>query len=179
MEIKIDGRTLRLVEGDITSLETDAIVNAANQYLQLGSGVAGAIRTHGGPIIQKECDEIGYCAVGDAVMTSGGNLKARYVIHAVGPQGNDTDADEKLISATRASLELADYNHLKSIGFPAISTGVFGYPVDRCAHFMVATIIEYLRRPDTGLQLVVLALYGPKTFAAFRDELEQQAGSQA
>jgi O-acetyl-ADP-ribose deacetylase (regulator of RNase III) len=104
MEITINNRTLRLVEGDITELDVDAIVNAANQYLQLGSGVAGAIRTKGGPSIQRECDQIGRCPVGGAVITGGGNLKARHVIHAVGPHGSDRDADEKLIGATRARL---------------------------------------------------------------------------
>src|SRR5437868_887631 len=127
MEVMINGRTLALVEGDITEQDTDAIVNAANQHLQLGAGVAGAIRSKGGPSIQRECDEIGHCPVGGAVITGGGNLKARHVIHAVGPHGGDADADEMLASATKSSLQVAEQNQLRSIAFPAISTGVFGF----------------------------------------------------
>src|SRR5688572_6289161 len=121
-----NARIIELVEGDITEQETDAIVNAANQHLQLGSGVAGAIRRKGGPSIQRECDDIGHCPVGDAVITTGGDLPARYVIHAVGPHGGDRDADEMLASATRNSLRVAEQSDLHSIAFPAISTGVFG-----------------------------------------------------
>src|SRR5262245_21767785 len=117
MEVKIKDRTLSLVEGDITEHDTDAIVNAANQYLQLGCGVAGAIRHKGGPSIQRECDEIGFCPVGSAAITGGGTLKAHYVIHAVGPHGSDRDADEKLVSATSASLHLAEEQQLNSIAF--------------------------------------------------------------
>ncbi len=176
MEIKIKGRRLRLVEGDITEQDTDAIVNAANSYLQLGSGVAGAIRLKGGPSIQDECDQIGHCPVGGAVITGGGDLKARYVIHAVGPLGGAPDADEKLVSATRASLAVADENRLKSVAFPAISTGVFGYPIDRCAEIMLAEAIDHLSQPATGLELIVFCLYGQAAFKIFKSELMRQAG---
>lgn len=163
---------MRLVEGDITDLDVDAIVNAANQYLQLGSGVAGAIRTRGGPSIQRECDEIGRCPVGGAAITGGGNLKARHVIHAVGPHGGDVGADEKLISCTRASLALAHKHELKSIAFPAISTGVFGYPIDKCARFMIGTTIDYLKdSPGISLDLVVFCLWGQSAFDVFEREL--------
>lgn len=172
MEITINNCVLRLTEGDITDLDVDAIVNAANQYLQLGSGVAGAIRTRGGPSIQQECDQIGRCPVGGAVITGGGNLKARHVIHAVGPHGGDVDADEKIVSVTRASLALADEQHLCSIAFPAISTGVFGYPIDKCARFMLRTAISYLgSNPRTGLELVLFCLYGQAAYIVFRKEL--------
>ncbi len=177
MEITINNRVLRLVEGDITDLDVDAIVNAANQYLQLGSGVAGAIRTKGGPSIQQECDQIGRCLVGGAVITGGGNLKARYVIHAVGPHGGDRDADEKLVGCTRASLALASKHELKSIAFPAISTGVFGYPIDKCARFMIGMAIRYLvDNPRTSLELIVFCLYGQAAFDVFKTELSSAIG---
>lgn len=173
MEITVNNSVLRLVEGDITDLDVDAVVNAANQYLQLGSGVAGAIRTRGGPSIQRECDQIGRCPVGGAVITGGGNLKARHVIHAVGPHGSDRDADEKLIGCTRASLELANKHGLKSIAFPAISTGVFGYPIEKCARFMLSTAISYLEdNPQTSLELVVFCLYGQAAFDVFEKQLQ-------
>jgi O-acetyl-ADP-ribose deacetylase (regulator of RNase III) len=175
MEIEINRRMLRLVEDDISVLEVDAIVNAANCHLQLGSGVAGAIRTRGGPSIQKECDQIGYCPVGEAVITGSGNLKAHHVIHAVGPHGADRDADEKLIGVTRSSLMVANRHNLQSIAFPAISTGVFGYPLQKCAHFMLSTAIAYLTdTPDTSLNQVVFCLYDRKAFTVFSDELQRQ-----
>ncbi|MBN1429803.1 MAG: macro domain-containing protein [Anaerolineae bacterium] len=172
MEITINNTVLRLAEGDITELDVDAIVNAANRYLQLGSGVAGAIRARGGPSIQRECDEIGRCPVGGAAITGGGNLKARHVIHAVGPHGGDADADEKMVSVTRSSLSLADQHGLKSMAFPAISTGVFGYPIDKCARFMIGTTISYLvDNPKTSVALVVFCLYGQAAFDVFKRKL--------
>ena len=121
MHLSINNRILRLDEGDITQLDTDAIVNAANRQLQLGSGVAGAIRRRGGPSIQRECNEIGFCPVGGAVITTGGELKARHVIHAVGPLGRKPDADQLLIDAVRNSLSVAEENGISSIGLPALS----------------------------------------------------------
>lgn len=177
MEVTIKGRTLRLVEGDITDLSIDAIVNAANQHLQLGSGVAGAIWRKGGPSIQQECDAIGGCPVGSAAITGAGKLRAGYVIHAVGPQGGDKGADELLASATRASLVLADQNGLTSIAFPAISTGVFGFPLDRCAQLMLRTAIAYLGDQAGSLALVVVCLYGQPAFDVFAAELERQLAS--
>jgi O-acetyl-ADP-ribose deacetylase (regulator of RNase III) len=172
-EVMINGRTLRLVESDITDLDTDAIVNAANSYLQLGSGVAGAIRRKGGPTIQHECDQIGRCPVGGAVITGGGNLTARHVIHAVGPLGSDPNADDLLRSATRASLQIAEQNGLRSIAFPAISTGVFDFPIDRCAQIMLSSAIQHLSG-KTGLELVVLCLYGQQAYDTFAAELRRQ-----
>jgi O-acetyl-ADP-ribose deacetylase (regulator of RNase III) len=152
-------------------LDGDAIVNPANSYLQLGAGVAEAISLNGGPSIQAECDAIGYCPEGQAVITRGGNLKARYVIHAVGPLGSDPDADTKLISATRSSLQVADENGLRSIAFPAISTGVFGYPMDRCAEIMLSTTMEYFQSIDTSLESVVFCLFGKSAFSVFKSTL--------
>ncbi len=126
MQVKINKTFLELTQGDITDQTTDAIVNAANTALQLGGGVAGAIRRKGGPKIQEECNKIGGTYVGGAVITTGGNLKAKYVIHAVGPIHGDEHEDAKLKDATLNSLILADKKNLKSIAFPAISTGIFG-----------------------------------------------------
>ena len=174
MEAKVNDRVLLLVEGDITEQDTDAIVNAANQHLQLGSGVAGAIRHKGGPSIQRECDEIGYCPVGTAAITGGGTLRARYVIHAVGPHGGDLNADEKLANATSASLHLAEKQQLESIAFPAISTGVFGYPIEKCAQIILSTAIQHLRNSDTQLQKIVFCLFGIDAYQVFERELHKQ-----
>ncbi len=172
MEAKIGGRTLELVEGDIAEMDTDAIVNAANAQLVLGGGVAGAIRRKGGPQIQAECDQIGGTFVGGAVITTGGRLKARHVIHAVGPRLGEGNEDEKLTNATLNSLKLADEHGLKSLAFPAISTGIFGFPLQRCAEIMLATTVEYLRG-KTGLARVVFCLFGRESFDVFARQLRQ------
>jgi len=173
MDVKIAGRTLELVEGDITELDTDAIVNAANAQLILGGGVAGAIRRKGGPRIQEECDKIGGTFVGGAVITTGGNLKAKHVIHAVGPQMGEGDEDEKLRNATLNSLKLADKHGLKSIAFPAISTGIFGFPISRCAEIMLRTAIEYLHG-RTSLERVVFCLFGQDNYDVFARQLKNE-----
>jgi len=169
----INKSIIELIEGDITEMDTDAIVNAANAALQLGGGVAGAIRRKGGPKIQEECNKIGGTFVGGAVITTGGNLKARYVIHAVGPRMGEGNEDEKLRNATLNSLKLAEENQLKSLSFPAISTGIFGFPIDRCAQIMLSTTIEYLSG-KTSIERVVFCLFGKESFDAFRRELEKQ-----
>jgi len=171
MEAKINKTILELAQGDITDLETDAIVNAANTALQLGGGVAGAIRRKGGPKIQEECNRIGGAHVGGAVMTTGGNLKAKYVIHAVGPRHGEEHEDAKLKDATLNSLILADKNNLKNMAFPAISTGIFGFPKERCATIMLSTTIAYLEGP-TKLEKVVYCLYDQHTFEIFKRTLQ-------
>jgi O-acetyl-ADP-ribose deacetylase (regulator of RNase III) len=173
MQVEFGKSTLELVEGDIAEIETDAIVNAANAQLILGGGVAGAIRRKGGPQIQAECNRIGGTFVGGAVITTGGDLKAKHVIHAVGPRRGEGKEDEKLKNATLNSLKLADESKLKSIAFPAISTGVFGFPIGRCAEIMLQTTIEYLKG-KTGLEKVVLCLFGADAFNIFADQLERQ-----
>ena len=172
MDVKIAGRTLELVEGDITEMSTDAIVNAANAQLVLGGGVAGAIRRKGGPAIQAECDKIGGTFVGGAVITTGGKLKAKHVIHAVGPRLGEGNEDEKLKNATLNSLKVADENNLKSIAFPAISTGIFGFPLQRCAEIMLSTTIDYLRGA-TGLDRVLFCLFGQDSHNFFARELQR------
>ena len=159
MKRQIGETTLELVQGDITEMETDAIVNAANAALKLGGGVAGAIARKGGPKIQEECDRIGGTFVGGAVITTGGKLKARYVIHAVGPRMGEGNEDEKLKNATLNSLKLADEHQIKSISFPAISTGIFGFPMERCAQIMLNTVFEYAKG-RTNLDKIVFCLYG-------------------
>jgi O-acetyl-ADP-ribose deacetylase (regulator of RNase III) len=173
MDVKIAGRTLELMEGDLTDMDTDAIVNAANAQLVLGGGVAGAIRRKGGPRIQEECDRIGGTFVGGAVLTTGGRLKARHVIHAVGPRMGEGNEDEKLRNATFNSLKVADEHSLKSIAFPAISTGIFGFPIQRCAEIMLQTAVGYLRG-DTGLERVVFCLFGRDSYEVFAQQLARE-----
>ena len=164
------GQTLQLVRGDITAEATDAIVNAANAYLQHGAGVAGAILRRGGPAIQRESDAWvqthGPVSHAAPAWTSGGNLACRIVIHAVGPVWGDGNEDAKLASAISGSLRLADELGLASIAFPAISTGIFGFPKERAAGVMLASIREYLEKPS-GIKLVRLVLYDPATITAF------------
>jgi len=173
MKVNVGDHILELLDGDITELDTDAIVNAANAQLVLGGGVAGAIRRKGGPKIQAECDKIGGTFVGGAVITTGGKLKARHVIHAVGPRMGEGDEDQKLRNATLNSLKAADENRLKSIAFPAVSTGIFGFPIERCAAIMLGTTIEYLKG-QTGLQKVVFCLFGRDSYDVFANQLEQE-----
>jgi O-acetyl-ADP-ribose deacetylase len=170
--VTFDGTQLELVEGDITDLVVDAIVNAANEQLQLGTGVAGAIRARGGPSIQEECNRIGSTPVGTAVMTGAGTLKARQVIHAVGPRMGDGDEDKKLAAAVRAALALADRRGMKSIALPAISTGNFGFPIERAARIMLTEIHRFLQG-GTKLDRVVLCLHGEDAFATFKRELRR------
>jgi len=171
MRVKINKTFLELTQGDITDQTTDAIINAANAALQMGGGVAGAIRRRGGPAIQEECNRIGGTHVGGAVITTGGNLAAKYVIHAVGPRHGEEHEDAKLKDATLNSLILADQKNLKSIAFPAISTGIFGFPKGRCATIMLSTTIAYLEGP-TKLEKVVYCLYDQKTFEIFKRTLQ-------
>jgi O-acetyl-ADP-ribose deacetylase (regulator of RNase III) len=166
--------TIELVQGDITDLETDAIVNAANSRLILGAGVAGAIRRKGGPSIQEECYAIGHCDVGSAVITGGGNLKARYVIHAVGPRMGEGSEAGKLANAVRASLNLAEQNGLHSVAFPAISTGIFGYPLEGCAEVMLHVIGDYTFEDLCNLQRVIVCLYDEYAFAVFASEFRRK-----
>jgi O-acetyl-ADP-ribose deacetylase (regulator of RNase III) len=161
---------IELAEGDITDLDVDAVVNAANSALQLGSGVAGAIRAKGGPAIQAECDRIGHCPVGGAVVTGGGNLKARHVIHAVGPLGSDPDADDKLASACREALSRAEELGLSSVALPALSTGVFGFPLPRAAEILTATAREFAKS-HAKPERIVFCLFGKDAFREFEKAL--------
>lgn len=172
LTVPMDNTQLELVEGDITELEVDAVVNPANTHLQLGSGVAGAIREKGGPSIQEECNRIGEVAVGSAVMTGAGHLKAKRVIHAVGPRMGEGDEDKKLAAAVRSALALADRRGLKSIALPAISTGNFGFPLDRAARIILTEIQRFLQG-GTKLEKVILCLHGGEAFQTFKKELRR------
>ncbi len=174
MKATVNGMLIALVQGDITDLTVDAIVNAANSQLILGSGVAGAIRAKGGPAIQEECLRIGWCDVGEAVITGAGNLPARHVIHAVGPHLGEGNEPGKLASATRASLTLAEQNQLRSIALPAISTGVYGFPLEACAQIMLRVIVDITFEEFEHLREVTLCLYDQQAFDVFTREFEKQ-----
>jgi len=173
-ELKVKSSTIKLVQGDITDLKLDAIVNAANAGLVLGGGVAGAIRKKGGPSIQEECYKKypNGTFVGGAVITGAGNLKAKRVIHAVGPRMGEGNEDEKLKNATLNSLKLMDKHILKSIAFPAISTGIFNYPLDKCAKIMISTTKDYLNSGKTKINEVVFCLYSELDLDVFERELK-------
>jgi O-acetyl-ADP-ribose deacetylase (regulator of RNase III) len=173
MRVKISKSVLELLEGDITEMQTEAIVNAANARLILGGGVAGAIKRKGGPKIQDECNKADGTFVGGAVKTTGGNLKAKYVIHAVGPQMGEGNEDEKLKNATLNSLKLADESNIKSISFPAISTGIFGFPIERCAKIMLRTTIDYLNG-QSNLEKVIFCLFGRDSYEVFEERLKKE-----
>ena len=173
MKADIANTVLELIDSDITEMDTDAIVNAANVQLILGGGVAGAIRRKGGPAIQQQCDKIGGTFVGGAVITTGGKLKAKYVIHAVGPRMGEGDENNKLKNTTLNSLKLADKHNIRSIAFPAISAGIFGFPIERCAEIMLRTTIEYIKG-QTGLKKVVFCLFGSDSYAVFENQLKQK-----
>ena len=174
MEAKINNATLALAEGDITDESTDAIVNAANTRLAGGAGVDGAIHRAGGPSIMEECRKIGGCPTGQAVITTGGHLSAKYVIHTVGPvyQGGNKGEAALLKSAHLESLKLASAKKLKSISFPAISTGVYGYPVHEAAQIALKTAINYLKE-HSDIELVRFVLFGRKTYDIFAEELKR------
>jgi O-acetyl-ADP-ribose deacetylase (regulator of RNase III) len=172
----INNTTLELTQGDITRLDVDAIVNAANSSLLGGGGVDGAIHRAAGPELLAECRTLGGCPTGEARITQGYRLKARHVIHTVGPIYRNTPRDAQwLASAVRNSLSLADEHRLASIAFPAISAGVYGYPMDQAAHVILETIIAYLRRADTSLSRVIVCLFDHRAYRIFSDELERQS----
>ncbi len=161
MEVTVGKSTIVLLQGDITTQTTEAIVNAANSRLAGGGGVDGAIHAAGGPEIMEECRKIGGCPTGEAVITTGGSLKAKYVIHTVGPiYRGGTHGEEKLLaSAYRNSLELASKKGIRSIAFPSISTGAYGYPIKEAARIALKTTIDYLAdHPE--IELVRFVLFG-------------------
>lgn len=160
--------TIELAQGDITSLNVDAIVNAANEQLQLGAGVAGAIRKRGGPSIQEECDQLGGCPTGSAVVTGGGDLPARWVIHAVGPiwHGGGEGEEMLLASAVRAALKRAEEIGARSVAIPAISAGVYGFPLRRAAELSVAAARSFAADCRT-VERIVFCLFDDTALAAF------------
>ena len=174
MEIKINETSIVLVCGDITKETTDAIVNAANEHLAGGAGVDGAIHRAGGPAIMAECRQIGGCPTGQAVITTAGKLAAKYVIHTVGPvyHGGSKGEADLLQNAYRNSLKLAQEKRLQSISFPAISCGVYGYPVDEAGRLAMKICIEFAQE-NTGIKLIRHILFNSKIYDIFAAELEK------
>ncbi len=171
-EIEVKGRKIRLVEGNIALLDVEAVVNAANKNLILGAGVAGAIKKYGGPSIQEECNQIGPIKTGEAAITGGGNLKAKYVIHAVGPVSGEGQEEEKLRRATLSSLKIAYERKIKDIAFPAISTGIFDFPIEKCSEIMLKTAADFLDKNEYP-QEVVFCLFGEEAYSVFEKTLEK------
>ncbi len=165
------GQRLQIVQGDITRETSEAIVNAANEHLQHGAGVAGAIVRRGGPVIQQESDEWihahGPVSHAHPAWTSGGLLAAKFVIHAVGPVWGEGGEDDKLSAAVHGSLEVADQLKLTSLSLPALSTGIFGFPRERAAEIILRTIQSYFARHPSGVQSVRLVLFDEDTLQAF------------
>jgi len=176
MKTTIGKSVLELVEGDITELDLDALVNAANSGLRGGGGVDGAIHRAGGPTIMAECRRIGECPTGQAVITGAGNLPAQKVIHTVGPiyRGKPRDA-ELLASAYRRSLEVARDNALASVAFPSLSTGAYGYPIREAANIALSTVIAYLENHQE-ITLVRFVLFGEPAYRAYEKALTELTG---
>ena len=175
MQTQINNTTLELVQGDITRQDVDAIVNAANTSLSAGVGVCGAIFEAGGPEIFAECRQYyKRCATGEAVITGAGNLKTRNVIHAVGPIYSGTSRDAELLAdAYHNSLRVAAKDNLKSIAFPSLSTGIYGYPLDEAAPVALNAVKKFLQSQPHGLTLVRFVLFDDKTFEEFENALKR------
>jgi O-acetyl-ADP-ribose deacetylase (regulator of RNase III) len=175
-----DGVTFELARGDITDQQTEALVNAANAHLAHGGGVAGAISRAGGGAIQEESvawvRKHGPVSHAHPAWTCGGKMYARYVIHAVGPVWGEGDEDTKLALAIRGSLEVADQLGIKSIAFPAISTGIFGFPKDQAARVMFSTLSAYFGERASGLRLVRVVLFDEPSIRAFKSAWEEVLG---
>ncbi len=175
MQVTINKSRLELVEGDITEQDTEAIVNAANPTLLGGGGVDGAIHRAAGPELLEECRTLGGCRTGDAKITKGYRLKAKYVIHAVGPvyhREGPERAAELLASAYRRSLEVASENNIRSVAFPSISTGAYGYPMEEAAPIALRTVIDYLKsHPD--IELVRFVLFGHRAYQIYERALKE------
>ena len=180
IEYQIGKAKICLIQGDITEMDTDAIVNAANPSLMGGGGVDGAIHRKGGPKILEECKRIratewpNGLPTGKAVITTGGNLKAKYVIHTVGPiwRGGESGEPELLAEAYRNSLALAVSKGLKTIAFPSISTGAYGYPIEKACKVALKTVKEFLEKEDK-LEKVVLVLYSKHDFEVYNEAAKE------
>jgi len=169
----VHGVTLVLLRGNIVEVQADAIVNAANSALAGGGGVDGAIHRAGGPSIMAECNTFDGCPTGSAVATKAGRLKAQYVFHAVGPIYHGRAEDARLLaSAYQACLKLAEERQLKSIAFPSLSTGVYGYPINEAAPIALRTVIEHIQQP-TSLQQVTFVLFDGNSYTVYKNTLAQ------
>ena len=173
MTWRTGGLTVDVMQGGLTEQDVDAIVNAANNDLILGGGVAGAIARAGGPAIQAECRAIGPIELGGAAITGGGQLKARFVVHAASMRLGERTSAENLRSSTRRSLEIASERGLRSIAFPAVGTGIAHFPLDDCARVMLEEVVRHGAH-DTSLKEVRFVLFGDDADATFRVEVERQ-----
>jgi len=179
MKAKIGHCLLELVEGDITQQETEAIVNAANEHLIPGGGVDGAIHRAGGPSIEEEARKYGRCPTGSAVLTGAGKLKAKYVIHAVGPRyrGGQNNEAELLASAYRSALKICLDKGIRSVSFPSLSTGAYGYPLPEAAKIALTTIVAFLKEHQFP-PLVRMVLFGKEAYQAYEKALEELAAKE-
>ena len=169
----INGVMLALIRGNIVEVPAEAIVNAANSGLRGGGGVDGAIHRAGGPNIMEECRKIGGCPTGEAVVTTAGRLPAKYIFHAVGPMYSGSPDDELLLaSAYQSCLNLAEKYQVKSISFPSLSTGIYGYPLELAAPVALHTIIEHVKKP-TYLQQVMMVLFGEQAYKVHEQALDK------
>lgn len=165
--MKLADDRVEILQGDLTEMDADAIVNAANNDLRLGGGVAGAIRRKGGSNIQKECDEVGPVPVGGAAITSGGKLKARFVIHAASMQLGGQTTAHALRSSTAHSLRIAAQKRLKTVAFPAVGTGIAGFPMRECAEIMLREVAKHFEGP-TSLEKIYFVLFDEEALGTFR-----------
>jgi len=163
---------IEILQGDLTEMDVDAIVNAANNDLQLGGGLAGAIRRKAGPSVQEECNQIGTIPVGGAAITSGGELKARYVIHAASMQLGGRTTAHSLKSSTAHALRIAAQNYIKTIAFPAVGTGIAGFPLKECAEIMLREAARHLNGRTT-VEKVYFVLFDREAFSAFESAWSQ------
>ncbi|MDP2209724.1 MAG: macro domain-containing protein [Bacteroidota bacterium] len=176
MKVNIAKHTLEILQGDITEQDSEAIVNAANNFLWMGAGVAGAIKRKGGQEIETEAIAQGPIEIGQAVITSGGKLKTKFVIHAAG-MGQDLNTNANILKlATQNSLKLAEIKGIQSISLPAIGTGVGGFSIFQCANVMLLEAIDFLQKSQ-NLKLIRFVLFDKPAFDAFNDELKLQFSS--
>ncbi len=170
-QVSIKNTNIRIIKGDLTESDVDVIVNAANSHLQHGGGVAGAIVRKGGRIIQEESNKIGFVPVGNCAITTGGSLKARFVIHTVGPRWGEGQEEEKLKNAIRNTLTLATEKGFKTLSMPAISAGIFGFPKESCANIIVNEVVTFIRNESTPLREINLYLMDEEIVGFFEQEL--------
>lgn len=176
MKCKIGKTTVVVERGDITDAEVDAVVNAANDELLMGTGVAGALKRKGGVVIEEDALRQGPIEIGEAVLTVAGNLAATHVIHAV-TMGKDLKADpEKITAATRATLAIAEKHKLSSLAFPALGSGIGGVPAAQSADAMLPTVVEHVKRGNTSLEKVLFVLYEDQAQKAFSEALKRLGG---
>ncbi len=175
-ELKFNNKIIRLMTGDITSLEVEAFVYYARPDLVLGSGFGGAISVRGGPKIQEELKKLGTIATGEAVVSSGGNLKAKYIIHAVGPRFQEEDTDGKLRTTTLNVLRRAQEKGIKQLAFPAMGAGFYGIPLDLCARVTLGEAKKHLEG-QTSVEEVIFCLRDSREFKPFQEELKKMGGS--